>query len=65
MKMFTECGENLGPAQVEVYCEELSPPNNDSCISLSTFIDEHEAGTYVFHLFSACIHSTVRCPYVC
>ena len=56
--MFTECGENLGPAQVELYCEELSPATNDTCIPLSTFIEEHEPGTvhtHVFHLFSACL----------
>ena len=51
--MFTECGENLGRAQVELYCEDLSPATNNSCISLSTFIDEHQPGTCVFHLFNA------------
>ena len=61
--MFTECGENLGPEQVEVYCEELSPPTNDSCIPLNTFIDKHEPGTCVFDLFT-CIRIIVRCPYV-
>lgn len=52
MKLFTECSENFGPEQVELFCERLSPSSNDSCLSLSTFIDSHEPGIYVHDICS-------------